>query len=133
MKQKLISLLEFTLEIDWLSTTEFCKKYNAPLPYWTGNEESSALMFIHVDAHKWRHVKDYAKFLNKKIDNNVLTKTLGFEIVPDTRGGYPMFKCGKYEIMNDSHGWYLCPYDSVDGARIHKLNDLVDLNLEYIK
>ena len=42
-----------------------------------------------------------------------------------------LYKKGKYTITNDDHGFWLEPYDSVDGSRITKIEDLINYNLSY--
>lgn len=128
--QKLISMVDFILEIDWMTTKEFCEKHGIPVPYFTGEVESSAKLLLQVDAIKHRMFVDYAKLLNKNITTEILTKNLGFESI-DARGGYPSYVKWKYKIVNDQYGFRLEPYDSVDGCRIHKLNDLISYGIIY--
>jgi len=65
--KKLISMVDFILEIDWLTTKEFCDKYKVPLPFFTGEVKSSAEQFLQIDAIKQKMFVEYAKFLNKKL------------------------------------------------------------------
>ncbi len=65
--KKLLSTTQFILSIDWMTTKEFCAATGAKEPYFTGNIETSADQFLQIDCIKWRMVKDYAKFLNKNL------------------------------------------------------------------
>jgi hypothetical protein len=59
------TMIEFILEIDSLTTTEFCKKYNVPLPVFTGEIKSSADQFLQIDAIKQKMFVEYAKQLSR--------------------------------------------------------------------
>lgn len=59
-------LINFILEIESLTTSEFCKKYDIELPSWKGIIEVATIEFLRLDAIKWRMVKDKAKELNSK-------------------------------------------------------------------
>lgn len=59
-------LMDFILEIDFLTTTEFCEKYKVPLPIFTGEVKSSADQFLQIDAIKHRMFVEKAKELNRK-------------------------------------------------------------------
>lgn len=134
LKKSLMPMVQFILEIDWLSTVEFCDTYNLPHPTMEGGVRSAADKFLNLDAIKHKLFVEYAKLLNKKltsemfIGNNPLI--LGFHNV-DVRGGNPKFKNGKYEITNDQYGFWLEPYDSVDGRRLNKVEDLVNYGFAY--
>lgn len=57
-------LNDFVLELDFMTTTEFCAKYNIPPPKLDKNDlEKSALDFLRIDAIKWKMVMEYAKNL----------------------------------------------------------------------
>ncbi len=127
---KLVPMIQYILDIDWMTTKEFCDTYNVPHPYFTGDIKTSADKFLQVDAIKHKMFVEYAKLLNKNITTDVLVKNLGFESL-DTRGGYPQYESGKYKITNDQYGFYLEPYCAVDGRRIHKLSDLTDIDMTY--
>ncbi len=60
-------MVQFILDIDWLSTIEFCNKHGVPHPRLTHNVEASANQLLQVDAVKHRLFREYAKFLNKKL------------------------------------------------------------------
>ncbi|HTJ53321.1 MAG TPA: hypothetical protein VL443_27890 [Cyclobacteriaceae bacterium] len=55
------SIKDFILELDWLTTKEFCEKYNIETPSWKGSVELAASEFLNIDAIKWNMVKDFAK------------------------------------------------------------------------
>lgn len=131
MKQKkLIPMIQFILDIDWMGTKEFCDAYEIPHPFFTGDVKTSADLFLQVDAIKHKMFVEYAKLLNKAITSRILLENLGFENM-DVRGGYKKYKNGKYVITNDQYGFWLEPYDSVDGCRVHKLNDLISYDFTY--
>ncbi len=122
-------MVRFILDIDWMTTIEFCETYKIPHPYFIGDIKTSADLFLQVDAIKQKMFVEYAKLLNKDITAELLKK-LGFECL-DTRGGFQIYKNGKYQIIDDQYGFWLDPYDSADGRRVHKINDLIDLSLTY--
>lgn len=129
MKKKLLcSMVQFVLDIDWLTTKEFCSEHGIPEPCFTVDVKTSADKFLQVDAVKQRLLVQYAKFLNKPLTKEMLTgKTpcfYGFKEV-ETRGGWHKFNCEKYTIVNDEYGFWLEMYDSVDGKRINRVEDLV--------
>lgn len=130
MKVKIISMVQFVLDIDWMTTKEFCAEYSIPRPYFTGDIKSSADQFRKLDVIKHKMFVEYAKLLNKNITTEILQKNMAFESV-DVRGGNPQFKNGKYTITNDEFGFWLEPYDSVDGCRISKIEDFVNYGLTY--
>jgi len=66
-KKKLISVLDYILDIDWLTTKEFCSKYNVPAPTIKGGVND----FLQVDAIKQKMFVEYAKFLNKNITEDM--------------------------------------------------------------
>ncbi len=135
-KHKLVSMVDFILAIDWLGTKEFCEKYKLPEPYYTGDVKSSAAQFINLDVIKGKMFLEYAKFLNKKLALEMFIgphkKIDGFTQV-DSRGGNITLECGKYTITIDEHGFYLEPYDSVDGERVTRIEDLAGLDIQYIQ
>jgi len=126
---KLIPMVQFILEIDWMNTKEFCNKYSVPLPRFTGDIQTSADKFLQIDAIKHKMFVEHAKLLNKEINTDILVKNLGFEILP-VRGN-PQYKNGKYTVSNDQYGFYLEPYDSIDGERLDKLSDLTSYGFTY--
>lgn len=127
--KKLIPMVQFILEIDFMTTKEFCDTYNVPHPYFTGEIKSSAEQLLQVDAIKHKMFVEYAKILNKNISEDSL-KYLGFTEI-DTRGGYPEFKNERFTITKDQYGFWLQPYDSMDGVRLSKINDLVGYGFSY--
>lgn len=65
MKTKnLIPMVDFILNIDWMTTTEFCNETGAPLPTIKGGVNS----FLQIDAIKHRMFVEYAKFLKKPLE-----------------------------------------------------------------
>jgi len=54
-------LLNFILETDFLTTSEFCKKYNIPEPVFTGEVQSSARQFLQIDVIKHKMYVEKAK------------------------------------------------------------------------
>lgn len=55
------SMITFILNIDWMTTTEFCNAYNVPLP--TVNEGVNGL--LRIDAVKHKMILDRAKALDR--------------------------------------------------------------------
>ena len=133
-KKSLIPMVNFVFSINWLSTVEFCDTYKLTHPHWTGDVKTSAEKFVNLDIIKHKLFVEYAKMLNKKLTVEMFISKnpliLGFESV-DVRGGNPKFKNGKYEITNDEFGFFLEPYDSVDGCRISRVEDLVNYGFSY--
>lgn len=128
---KLIPMIQYILEIDWLGTKEFCDKFNVPVPTWKGSVPLASYEMHVVGDIKGKMYVDYAKILNKELSEDLLLKKIGFIRVEDLRGAYPTFKNGKYEIINDVYGWWRSAYDSVDAKRVHRISDLLDLELTY--
>ena len=60
-------LNEYILEIDWLTTTEFCDKFNVPPPRFTGEVESSVNEMLRIDAIKHRMFVEKAKEIRKNL------------------------------------------------------------------
>lgn len=52
---------QFVLDLDWLTTVEFCDKYKIPHPYFTGDVKTSADQFLRLDAIKYRMIVEKAK------------------------------------------------------------------------
>jgi hypothetical protein len=126
--KKLIPLIDYVLQIDWMTTVEFCETYQIPKPRLSGDVDYSVSEIFRIDAIKQKMFVDYAKFLNKDITVEIL-KIIGFN--QDNFKGIlmPDYTNGKYEITNDKYGFYLQPYDSVGGRRITKVSQLCDLGL----
>jgi hypothetical protein len=78
--KKLVPMIQFILDIDWMTTTEFCNETGAPIPTIKGGVDS----FLQIDAIKHRLFVEYAKFLNKELTYEM------FE------GEKRIFECGKY-------------------------------------
>jgi hypothetical protein len=51
---KLKSMIQFILDIDWMTTEEFCEAYHIPIPVFTGDVKSSADQLLQIDAVKHR-------------------------------------------------------------------------------
>ena len=134
LKKSLMPMVQFILEIDFLSTEEFCDAYELQRPYWTGDTQTSADMFIRLEIIKHRMFVEYAKLLNKNLTKEMFVGKNplihGFHYV-----GYnsesKKIRNGKYEITFDQYGFWLEPYDSVDGRRLHKVEDLVSYGFAY--
>lgn len=58
--KKLIPMTQFILDIDWMTTKEFCEEFKVPLPTVTGGAND----FLQIDAIKQKIFVEYAKFLN---------------------------------------------------------------------
>lgn len=54
-------IVDRIMEIDFMGTKEFCEKHNYPVPFYTGDVQSSAELFLLVDAKRWNVIKDFAK------------------------------------------------------------------------
>jgi hypothetical protein len=65
MSEKLMSMTDYILSIDWLTTKEFCDKYSVPLPVMGKDAKESARNFLQVDAIKHKMFVEYAKLLKK--------------------------------------------------------------------
>lgn len=103
MATKLISMVDFILEIDWLTTAEFCDKNKLPHPHFTGEVKSSAEQFINLDMVKKRMFIEYAKFLNKKLtlDMFVGKKPIfeGFEVNKDFENKDVLRRVGESQVF----------------------------------
>lgn len=119
-------MVDFILEIDFMTTGEFCKNYELQLP----TIQDGANGLLQIDAIKHKMFVEYAKILSRNISVQVLKTNLGFTDI-ETRGGFPRFKNGKYFITHDDFGFWLEPYDSVDGIRLSKIGNLVGLGIFY--
>ena len=72
--KKLIPMHQFILEIDALTTKEFCDKFSCPHPkIIPGNIEKTADQFLQVDAIKHRIFVAYAKFLNTPLKKEMFS------------------------------------------------------------
>lgn len=145
--KKLISMTQFILDIDWMSTTEFCKNTGAPLPRFIPNDvNASADQFLRLDCIKWRMVKDYAKFLNKNlIEDMFIGKRPMFPgFVKSTQMDATMHK---YLLSFDNYGndglfqvtqFKESPYNSgkkcfVTTLHLKTVEDLVKLDIDFIQ
>ncbi len=131
-------MVKFILEIDWLTTKEFCDKYSVPHPFYTGEVNSSVDKLLQVDAVKHRMFLEYAKFLNKDLTKDMFVGEspifVGFEVVDVCDGAFTLsgesvntqVKNEKYTITFVKDGFYL---DS-DGVRLVKIEDLASAKLD---
>lgn len=62
------SLVDFVLNLDFLTTKEFCNNYNIAIPSWQGDTKAAAIQFMELDAIKLKLIIEEAKKLkaNKK-------------------------------------------------------------------
>jgi len=65
MSEKQQQMIDYILDIDWLTTKEFCDKYKIPIPIATRDINWNVSEFFRIDAIKWKMVMEYAKKLNK--------------------------------------------------------------------
>ncbi len=65
---------EFILYVDSLSTSDFCDWQGISHPYFTGDIQTSADLFLQVDIVKWRICKEKAKqeFRKDKLSDSEL-------------------------------------------------------------
>jgi len=87
--KKLIPMIQFIIEIDWMTTSEFCQESGAPLP----NIRDGVNSFLQIDAIKHRMFVEYAKFLSKTLTIDM------FE------GDGKIFEGGKYKDRQPSVNW----------------------------
>ena len=156
----LIPLSQYVLEVDALSTQEFCEKFKLPPPSWTGETESTALQFIHLDSLKYDMVLQYTKFLNTPLTIGMFTPCdsdgkpfptpklsseipayeaalkrvlfMGFERVKNT-GKLIKVKNNDIEICQDGEYYYVS-YDIVVEYSVQVIEDLAGiLGLNYKK
>ena len=59
------TMIEYILEIDSMTTKEFCDKFKVPHPYFTGDVESSTNLLLQIDAIKHKMFVEYAKDLRR--------------------------------------------------------------------
>lgn len=127
-------MVKFILDIDWLTTKEFCDKYSVPHPFYTGEVNSSVDKLLQVDAVKHRMFLEYAKFLNKDLTQDMFVGEsaifVGFEAFNINGDSNTQVKNGKYTITFVKDGFYLSPYDSVDGVKLVKIEDLASAKLD---
>ena len=69
------TLEQYILDIDFMTTKEFCDTYNIPHPQYTGDVKTSADQFLAIDAIKQRMFVEYAKKLRKEATNVQLLHT----------------------------------------------------------
>lgn len=134
-EEKLKSMVEYILEIDWLTTSEFCKKYNYPLPYFTGEVKSSAQQFLDLDAVKHRMFVEYAKFLNKKLNIEMFVgqKAIfpGFELTKDFENKSVVKQIGSEQVYIREQDFKDFEMNYPRGAQ--RIEDIVSLGLIYLK
>ena len=62
-------MTQFILDIDWMTTKEFCETYKIQLPTVTGGVND----FLQVDAIKQKMFVEYAKLLNMDLREDMFT------------------------------------------------------------
>ncbi len=125
--QPLIPMIQFILDIDWLTTKEFCDIYQVPHPKFTGEVESSVNNLLQVDAIKHKMFVDYSKLLNKKITADILMKNLGFECIePNVYKNLDRIITFEYDTF-----WRNCGH--IQNIRVERLQDLTNLELIFTK
>lgn len=136
MKKSLLPMVQFILEIDWLSTVEFCDTFNLPHPRFTGEVESSAKQFVNLDLVKHKMFVEYAKLLNKKLTADMFVGKnpliLGFKKNNYVKGDYIILENGKYEITINEDGFWLDFHDS-GAIKINRVENLVGYGFYYNK
>lgn len=127
---KLVPMVQLILDIDWLTTKEFCNEYGVPLPYFTGDVKTSADKFLQVDAVKHRMFVSYAKTLNKKIDRTMFFGNgkifLGFDQSGNEKE--MLFSFGELEILSNNEGfWILAVKPNSTVKKIERVQDLIGI------
>jgi len=127
---KLVPMVQLILDIDWLTTKEFCNEYGVPLPYFTGDIQTSADKLLQVDAVKHRMFVSYAKMLNKKLDRTMFTENgrvfLGFK----SSGTDPeiLFTNEEVEILSNKDGfWILATKPHSIVKQVERVQDLIGI------
>ena len=57
---------QFVLEIDFMTTTEFCNRFNYPVPQWQGVVQVAVMDMLTVDAAKAKVIIEFAKRLRDR-------------------------------------------------------------------
>ena len=129
---KLISMRKLVLEIHALTTTEFCLKYKIPTPTLSSVSPSMTNELLRIDAIKQRFFVEYAQFLSKKVNLNVLIKQLGFSLSEAEGNGrdVELLNDGYCVIHSEGGELWLSSYDATDGREINIIEDLVGLDIE---
>lgn len=72
MSEKFKPMVDYILDIDWMTTTEFCEKYQIPKPrfYPGATPEEMAGYFLQVEAIKAKIFIEYAKQIKRAIPIN---------------------------------------------------------------
>lgn len=127
---KLLPMVKFILDIDALTTKEFCDKYGVPHPFYTGEVNSSVDKLLQVDAVKHRMFLEYAKFLNKDLTQDMFVGEsaifVGFEAFNVTVDSN-MVNNGKHTITFVKDG---CILDWFEDERLVKIEDLASAKLD---
>jgi hypothetical protein len=106
MKTKeLLSMVDFILEIDFMTTIEFCKNYEVQLP----TIQAGANGLLQIDAIKHKMFVEYAKFLNKKLTIDMFEGEKNLFVGGKYVDRQPSIHWNTYEIRNrvvfqDSNG-----------------------------
>lgn len=127
---KLVPMVQLILDIDYLTTKEFCNEYGVPHPYFTGNVETSADKFLQVDAVKHRMFVSYAKTLNRKLDKTMFIGNTSIFIGFKSSNTQPenLFTYEDVEILNNKDGFYILatkPHSSV--KKVERVQDLIGI------
>lgn len=58
-------MIDYILDIDWLTTKEFCDKYDVKMPEFMHDTNWNVSELFRIDAIKWKMVMEYAKKLKQ--------------------------------------------------------------------
>lgn len=128
-QRKLVSMIQFILDIDWMTTMEFCNEYGCPVPDMKGGVNA----FLQVDAIKHRLFTEYAKFLNKKltlsmfVGNDKVFKDFEVALNFENKAVLRQFESQQvYAYINDDKFTMHFP------RMAERIEDLSGLNLTYL-
>lgn len=65
--KELKSMVQYIVDIDFMTTSEFCNAYKVPHPQMMHSVEASCSELLRIDAVKHGMFTRYAKFLNKRL------------------------------------------------------------------
>lgn len=124
-------MIDFILEIDWLTTKEFCDKYSVPHPVFTGQIKSSADQFLRIDVVKQKMFVEYAKFLNKKLTIEMFEGERKIFIGGQYIDRQPSTNYNTYEILGKAV--FKDSNTTKNSSLGLKINDLVSFGITYIE
>lgn len=126
-------MVQFILDIDWMSTQEFCEAYNIPMPQFTGEVQSSAKQFLQVDAIKHKVFVEYAKFLNKEISVDMFEgdKPIFEGFLVQSEDNWVRFYNGVRVYSPKPDFWSYVFRQGVRPIRIESLIDKIEFYNEY--